>query len=348
MWRAAASVLLSLASMCAHGAEPDPEAESPDSLSEEQLIAAVARRWEPSLFKELDTASAYGLPDPFEEGLTPCLRARGALHCVPGAFVIGNWQSGMKRLAALLSMHPDLISVSRSCFFTPWKDDMAGKRWLRNLNGNRPSKKDWRPGSQLLAGLDCQSSLAFYPDAAGRFHKWWEADYWPCKARCTQDKQCEKRYYQQEQWSTCKPSALAAHDRAVNVPHSSVNVTPPYVMRQFYGERVRLLVLLRCPVDRLIHAFYGHAHYGKHYGRDAAALHGYVEEQVKGWQTCVQRFSARRCAIHFEQLGKEQADVFFHCDQLIRGLYAIFLNDWLGAFPQATHPLSAAEGHISL
>ena len=40
---------------------------------------------------------------------------------------------------------------------------------------------------------------------------------------------------------------------------------------------------------------------------------------------------ARRCAHLFELLGQKQSDVFFHADQIIRGLYAPFVVDWHAA-----------------
>lgn len=41
---------------------------------------------------------------------------------------------------------------------------------------------------------------------------------------------------------------------------------------------------------------------------------------------------ATRCAVHFEQLGPRPNSVFFHCDQIIRSLYAPFAREWLAAF----------------
>ena len=34
-----------------------------------------------------------------------------------------------------------------------------------------------------------------------------------------------------------------------------------------------------------------------------------------------------------EQLGPQPNDVFFHCDQLIRGMYSPFVAEWLKAMP---------------
>lgn len=136
----------------------------------------------------------------------------------------------------------------------------------------------------------------------------------------------------------CKAKALAAHDRAVLLPATgsapALNVTPPYLLRAFYGARIKLIACLRSPIDRLRHAFYGHPHYQRRYGVGAPGLHAYVREQLAGWRTCVIRYDVRRCAIHFEQLGAEQSDIFFHADQVIRGIYSPFVRDWLGAFAE--------------
>ena len=62
-----------------------------------------------------------------------------------------------------------------------------------------------------MAALGCVTQLTFYPGFAGRFHKWWEEKYWPCKASCAQDKACWRHYFSNDGrvWQ-CKGQALAA------------------------------------------------------------------------------------------------------------------------------------------
>jgi N-acetylgalactosamine 4-sulfate 6-O-sulfotransferase len=180
--------------------------------------------------------------------------------------------------------------------------------------------------------------MSFYPGFAGRFHKYWEEAYWPCKEACVADRTgCGRSYYEKEQWETCKPRALANHDQSVALPATvsspALNATPPLIMKAFFGSAVKLIVLLRDPVDRLRHAFYGHPHYGKRYGKSAEGLAKYSIEQEGGWRACERRYGAERCAVHFEQLSREEAAVFFHCDQLIRGMYSTFMHHWLEHFP---------------
>ena len=53
--------------------------------------------------------------------------------------------------------------------------------------------------------------------------------------------------------------------------------------------------------------------------------------------------ATRRCAFLFEQLGKPEADSFYHSDQVIRSLYEPFLRDWHGAFASRLLVLRAED-----
>jgi len=233
----------------------------PHPLPDEAALSALARRWEPALFAARTDA-------PFDPaGLTPCIGTPAGRRCAPGAFVLGAWQTGTKHLAALLrASHPEaLVPLGNGACWGQWKNDEGGRRWLERAV---PASLD--PSAQLAAALHCHATLQFYPDSAHRFHKWWEESYWPCKKRCTDVPACEKTYYEKEMW-TCKAAALRAHDAAVDLPTvpagGAFNFTTPWLLRSFYGSRPpRLIALLRSPIDRLVHAFYGHPHYGKKYG----------------------------------------------------------------------------------
>ena len=301
-------------------------------------VGALARAWEPDLYGEVGSAG-------FEPGLrNPCVRVKGTLRCVPGAFLIGGWQTNAKAFGTLIGAHPDIVPVGNDQCFGTWPNDKGGRAWLQ-----RGSPKGFEPKKHVMAALGCVTLMQHYPGFAGRFHKWWEKAYWPCKAKCIDDPSCSRTYYQAKMWS-CKAEALATHDRAVftggrvadgaGVTSSPpLNVTPPHLMAHFYGRgglrggRVSMIALVRSPVDRLRHAFYSHVHYAKRYGAGWSGLQAYVTDQVGGWERCAAVHGRWRCAVHFEQLGKNESDVFFHCDQLIRGMYAPFVSAWLDAFP---------------
>ena len=307
-------------------------------------VTELIRTWEPDLYSELSS------PTPtFEAGLrTPCLRDKGkSRRCLPGAYLIGNWQSNAKGLAALIGSHPDISNVGNDRCFQHWSNDRGGRTWLQ-----QPAPRGFDPQRHLMAAFGCVTQQAFYPGFAGRFHRAWEAKYWPCKAACMADPKCAPHYFEKRVWR-CKARALAAHDRATRLAATSdapgLNVTPPHFMRAFYGgARVKLITIIRAPVDRVRHAFYQHVHYRKKYGADAAGLHAYAAEQANGWYACARTHGSRRCAIHFEQLGADPNDVFFHCDQLIRSMYAPFLREWLSAFPDGRLMIVRTEDLLTM
>lgn len=135
----------------------------------------LAQAWEPGLYGALGSSG----PAQFIAGLkSPCLERGGSRRCVPGVYLMGNWQSGMTCLAAALREHPGLKAVGggglAGACFGHWKDDGGGRRWLLGLDGTkRPA--DFDPSLHVLAALDCVSMMAYYPSFAGRFHRYWEA-----------------------------------------------------------------------------------------------------------------------------------------------------------------------------
>lgn len=65
--------------------------------------------------------------------------------------------------------------------------------------------------------------------------------------------------------------------------------------------------------------------------------------QLAGFAACQASHGTRRCAFLFEMLEKRFADVFFHCDQIIRGIYHPFLAEWKAAFPRSLLVLRAED-----
>ncbi len=67
----------------------------------------------------------------------------------------------------------------------------------------------------------------------------------------------------------------------------------------------------------------------------------YVKEQVAAFRACEKQHSngddsgaGDVCAQLFEALGVQQEKVYFHCDQLMRGMYSVWLERWLRVFPR--------------
>ena len=87
---------------------------------------------------------------------------------------------------------------------------------------------------------------------------------------------------------------------------------------------LRLVAVLRNPVDRMYSSFYYYGHYAKMYGADAEGFHKYAAAQLSAFSACEAGTPRRQCAVQ----GYGRAE------QLAKGLYSAFLPDYLAAFPR--------------
>ena len=251
--------------------------------------------------------------------LNPCVRATS---CLPYVHVISGWHTFSDEALAWLRQIKAIEQRSGSCFDDWGESDEGGQKWFHSW-GKGPAAGD----SVLLT--HCNKLLTWYPAFAGRYTSAWGKAYGPCKTR---EVAKGGDYYSKAMWQVCRPEALAAHDAAMGTGGPGHEATPPFVMKAVYGARVRIISAIRNPVDRLETSFWGHRHYPVHYGATSEGLGAYIKEQGGAFTTCSATHGARRCAYLFELLGKREGDVFFHADQVIRGLYEPFIADWQAAF----------------
>lgn len=71
----------------------------------------------------------------------------------------------------------------------------------------------------------------------------------------------------------------------------------------------------------------------------------WAREAIAAFQKCSSKYSDRTCALYFESLEIEYEDVFYHADQLIKGMYSIFMEDWITAFPLQNFVVIRAEDY---
>jgi hypothetical protein len=115
--------------------------------------------------------------------------------------------------------------------------------------------------------------------------------------------------------------AQTARERAFSLPQ---------LMRAVYADvRPKLLVLLRQPWARMHASFQNYVHYAKRFGADAAGEVAWATEAMRAFRACEGNFTTDACALSFESLTRDNEEVFYHCDQLIKGMYIIFLRRWL-------------------
>ena len=112
-------------------------------------------------------------------------------------------------------------------------------------------------------------------------------------------------------------------------PFQERTFSVPQLVRAAYGDfDVALIVLLRKPWQRMHSAFYAYPHYRNKYGAQAAGEFQWANESLRAFRTCERAFGTDHCALSFESLTRENEEVFYHCDQLIKGLYSVFLKRW--------------------
>lgn len=254
-------------------------------------------------------------------------------HCLPFAHVLGAWHTFEEEaLIEPLLKHANADLRKGSCF-NHWDGEEGAGKWVSSFGEGAPES---RPVINT-----CNSGLSWYPAFAGRFLASWSSAYWPCKEEELKKLKAvgkgEGDYYRDTMWPKCRMPALAAHDKAVGTGGVGKEATPPYVMRTLYGNSVKLITVLRNPVDRLETAFWQHKHYPEQYGNSSHGLHAYVEEQTGAFTKCEKKEGggskgARRCAFLFEMLGKDEDSTFFHADQVIRSIYEPFVHEWHAAF----------------
>jgi hypothetical protein len=260
---------------------------------------------------------------PSSQSLNPCIETGNGTRCLPYVHVISGWHMFSEEAFGWFRHVKQFETRGGPTCFADWKTDAGGSEWVHSWGGPPSS------GAVLLA--HCDKLLSWYPAFAGRYLSSWGKAYDPCKAREIAAHP-DSDYYETSMWQVCRPLAMRAHDTAVGVLGSGREATPPFVLRALYGTRVRLISAVRNPVDRLETAFWGHAHYTSHYGNSPAGLHTYAVEQTGAFNGCVRAHDVRRCAFVFELLNPTYGETFFHCDQIIRGLYEPFLRDWHAAF----------------
>lgn len=198
---------------------------------------------------------------------------------------------------------------------------------------------------QRIVGDTSTATFAFTWTGSGRTNKPWSTAMMHCRARpaqrrslvppdapaprageetCKQDSKCIA--------SRCYAIASAAW-HPVRGDGSALDT--PHLMRLAMGANVRLIALVRDPVERFHAAFWAHDHYRSKYGVTEAGFAEFARYSLAEFAQCVEGGERTRdeCVLAYEAWGQREEDTFYHCDQLLKSAYAVYVRSWLHAFP---------------
>lgn len=260
-----------------------------------------------------------------QQGVTP-----RSLRCLPFFYLLGPFHSGGSDLYSRLAAHPDVV-VNPAPHLHFWAESRPPTQMWKSYS--EPSADVMAAPSTAVFGDASPSAFTFYRAHGVRFHEDYMTNLQPCYADCNAlqgDKDACK--------SECFAPAMAAQRAADKARGAELNI--PTLLRAVYAaagggaERLRLVATLREPTARLHHAFWTYEHYRKRYGETPEGFLEFVREQIGAMERCFEEFTERECAVNFEGLSLENERVFFHADQVLRGLYVVFAEEWLDAFPE--------------
>ncbi|KAK3241374.1 hypothetical protein CYMTET_48852 [Cymbomonas tetramitiformis] len=280
------------------------------------------------------------LPIRFEKGMkNPCFLSpsqdgrASELLCLPYFIIAGGFQCGVPDFDKRLHMHPQVPSqyTSRSVWWTNHPKGSSGN-FSKYVHGFPNGAKAVKASPETTILGDVSASYASFIMAEHlRLHHTFLSESATCRDQCragkapaeSSDKCPPKTTGPKYKFDHCFPEGQAAMAPIdFNVPALISTVyqpaKPPFVV-----------MLLRNPTERLWAAFWTYGQFPGQYGKSNAGFLAYFEEQSAAWDKCVALHDVHTCGLRFETLAPEFEDVFYHGDQLLKGMYSIFVEDWV-------------------
>jgi hypothetical protein len=155
--------------------------------------------------------------------------------------------------------------------------------------------------AHIIVGDASTATFAFTWAGSGRTNTPWSAAMTACReGTCKQDKACIER--------RCYADAAAAWHPIRGGDGASL--TTPFLMRLAMGANVKLVVLLRDPVERLHAAFWGGDHYLAKYGKDEPGFAAFVNDTLNAFEDChvAGGHTPEECVLAFEAWSQTQED----------------------------------------
>ena len=286
------------------------------------LLAAqleAARRISPDLFSQV--------PATFDPAFkSPCWRSDDGLRCLPAFMLLGVFQCGVKDLFERLARHPDVAAVEAPHW---WDEVHPLSLYLARFARALPAIE--AAPSRAVSGDVSYATFSYTATGSQRVNVEWIKSMKECREECARTSSGD------EERRACIDGGC--YTRAANA-YKGLRISVPQLVKAVYGEYpLRLLVMLRDPVERLHSAFFGYEHYGRKYSATEKGFSTYALEMVGHAKKCLQQHSEFDCVTGFESLDPAFEAVFFHADQVWKSVYSTFMEGWLAAFPGALLPI---------
>ena len=302
------------------------DANAPRPLPLESRLAIIARAApdvRPALPLRLD--SRYS---------NPCWReANGSarhLRCMPAFFVAGALQSGVPDFWRRLRVH-GLIGSRHDALSHWWTNHPRSRAGTFDTYVSRFSTASAIEGVEreprTLLGDASPATFTYIMAESLRLHYMYLDAFDACYRRCRDGRRaggggpavpeaCRGPGYHYDHCYAEASRATVPSD--FNVPALAATVLP----------NLRVIVLLREPARRLWCAYWAYGQYPAKYGAAAAGFGYYFGNQSAAFAGCAAEHGTHACALRFESHGAAQAGLYYHADQLIKGMYAEFLPEW--------------------
>ncbi|KAL6759406.1 P-loop containing nucleoside triphosphate hydrolase protein [Haematococcus lacustris] len=289
------------------------------------------------------------------------------LRCLPAVY-LSTHNTGILSLIKKLAAHPNVVFDAGSygvwgaswSFWSEYRNTLEG--YLEGIaQGGATAKKLLvDPATNIImdGGL---STFSLYWAASGKVHTGFSGPAVACWKTC-HDAHAGTPQYVTCMDQKCLPQGRTADHqvaRAAGLAYADMQL--PMIMRALYGSRPpRLVIMVRDPIERMYSNYMGVKNVYERYGRTSHGFTLFVNEQLAAWRGCLdgtserglngsapgpERHTAEHCYLLFESLSQREEAVFYHCDQLFRGLYAPYLKIWLRWLPPSNVLVLKAEDY---
>jgi N-acetylgalactosamine 4-sulfate 6-O-sulfotransferase len=279
---------------------------------------AAARRLAPDIFELLPEDGEF-----LEGYRTPCWKRNATTLCLPAFYLLGVFQCGVRDLYERLAVHPQIVpSANAMPHF--WDEQWPLNRYVE-IYAPAVQRITQAP-ERYIVGDASFSTFTYTWTGSARLIVEWSDTHKRCRERI-----CSGN-------TTCIALTCYNYTNTISPPlhGGGVGLTLPRLMRSVYGSfDVRMVVILRDPVERLHAAFWNYEHYQNMYGQNESGFTRYAREMVGHVRRCLRSNSEAECFSAFEALSAENEGVFYHADQVLKSIYVHFMTGWMATFGDA-------------